>query len=83
MTFLAMLAVWRITSLLTNEDGPGDIFEHMRERFNPYGVFDCFWCTSVWVAIPFALYLSTSIVDFVVYLGALSAGGIIVQEFVS
>lgn len=58
---LAALACWRVTSLLVYEDGPGDIFERFRTwAASPpglpslYGLLDCFWCTSVWVAAPLA-----------------------------
>ena len=80
MFVLGVFAVWRITSLFTNEDGPLDMFEFIREHLNPFGVFDCFWCTSLWVAIPFTLYLSTSLFEFILYLSALSAGAILLQE---
>jgi hypothetical protein len=46
--FLA-LATWRITSLLTEEDGPADIFITLRAVLKPIGVLECFWCASVWV----------------------------------
>lgn len=43
------LATWRITSLLTEEDGPADIFIKLRAVLKPIGVLECFWCASVWV----------------------------------
>ncbi len=69
---LLSLATWRITSLLTEEDGPGDIFIKLRAVLKPIGVLECFWCASVWVgwAISF---------DFIKGL-ALSALAIIIQK---
>lgn len=69
---LLSLATWRITSLLTEEDGPADIFVRLRKHYNPLGVLDCFWCTSIWVAWAISL-------DFIKGL-ALSALAIIIQK---
>lgn len=51
------LICWRITLLLTDEDGPWDIFYKLRlemsdKRWSP---LNCFYCTSVWVALPLGL----------------------------
>lgn len=54
---LAILCVWRVTHLLQAEDGPGDIFVRLR-RWAGDGfwgkLLDCFYCLSLWVALPFA-----------------------------
>ena len=50
------LAVWRVSSLLVHEDGPHAIFRRMREGCESRGLelfwqlFQCVWCTSVWVS---------------------------------
>lgn len=54
---VASLACWRLTSLLVYEDGPGDAFKRFRAwaavpRLR--GLLDCFWCVSVWAAVPLA-----------------------------
>jgi hypothetical protein len=55
------LATWRITHLLVEEDGPGDAVLRAR-RAAGAGVIgramDCFYCSSIWVALPFALGLT-------------------------
>jgi hypothetical protein len=55
---LAVLATWRVTSLLVYEEGPANIFARLRKRSagSPLkGLLDCFWCASVWVAAPVAV----------------------------
>lgn len=52
------MATWRLSSLLVNEDGPADIFKHLRAFVGvqdadeqPHalaGAFVCIWCMSVW-----------------------------------
>ena len=56
------LAVWRITHLVVKEDGPFDIVFLIRRKVT-YNFFaamlDCFYCFSVWAAIPFAIWIGT------------------------
>ena len=76
MTFLDFtilaLAVWRLSSLLVDENGPGGIFERFRHDVGVrqdeltgiwYGenhiaeLLTCVWCTSIWISlIAAALY---------------------------
>lgn len=55
---LAVLAVWRVTHLLAEEDGPGRILARLRARLGPglWGqLASCFYCLSLWIAAPVAL----------------------------
>jgi hypothetical protein len=59
---LFALAVWRVTHLLAEEDGPGRIFARLRTAWGDgfwKSLFGCFYCLSLWVALPFAFGLST------------------------
>src|SRR5215472_14669538 len=54
---LASLAVWRITHLLQAEDGPWDALVKLRALAGAslFGkLLDCFYCLSLWMALPFA-----------------------------
>jgi hypothetical protein len=58
---LGVLGVWRVTHLLHAEDGPGDVVVALRRaagRGRWGAALDCFYCLSVWVAAPFACWLT-------------------------
>lgn len=64
LAFLScVLAVWRVTHLFSQEDGPFDLVFKFRKLLG-HGFFgsllDCFYCLSMWVAIPFAIWLSAN-----------------------
>jgi hypothetical protein len=57
---LATLATWRVTHLLAEEDGPADVVVRLRRRAGSSWageLLDCFYCLSVWVAVPFGVGL--------------------------
>jgi len=80
---LGILAVWRITHLLNAEDGPWDLFVRFR-RFVGEGfwgsLLDCFYCLSVWIAVPFAYWLGDSWKERLLLWPALSAGSILAER---
>lgn len=52
------LAVWRLTHLLVAEDGPWNVVFRLRVFLGNSmagRTMDCFYCASMWIAIPFAL----------------------------
>lgn len=54
---LASIATWRITHLLQAEDGPWDVLVKLRALAGDsvFGkLLDCFYCLSLWMALPFA-----------------------------
>jgi hypothetical protein len=59
---LFALAVWRVTHLLAEEDGPGRFLARLRAAAGDgiwSSLLGCFYCLSLWVALPFAFGLST------------------------
>jgi hypothetical protein len=55
------LAVWRLSHLFSQEDGPFDLVFKFRKQLGQgfFGsLLDCFYCLSVWWSIPFATWLS-------------------------
>lgn len=85
---IATLACWRFTSLLVCEDGPGEIFARLRGWLDPSwpivgGLLDCFWCASVWVALPLGMlaYWPSPRLMAIGWL-AVSAGAIVLDELI-
>jgi hypothetical protein len=80
---LAILGVWRITHLLNAEDGPWDIFVRLRQLAGGGGwgeLLDCFYCLSLWVAVPFACGLGDGWTEKLLLWPALSAGSILLER---
>jgi hypothetical protein len=54
---LAVLATWRIAHLVAEEDGPWNSVANLRARAGASQLgelMDCFYCLSLWAALPFA-----------------------------
>jgi hypothetical protein len=80
---LGILSVWRITHLLQAEDGPWDVVVHLRHRAGDgfWGhLLDCFYCLSVWIATPFAIYAGETFSQRILLWPALSAGAILLER---
>ena len=81
---LSILAVWRVTHLLWGEDGPGDMVVRIRSLAGDgfWGrVLDCFYCLSLWVAIPFAVVIGGGWPERVIAWFGLSGGAILLERF--
>ena len=80
---LAVLATWRVTHLLANEDGPADIIFKLRRRLGDGligSLMDCFNCMGIWIAAPLALFVSTSPSGWAVSWLALSGGACLLER---
>ena len=82
---LAVLATWRLTHLLVLEDGPWDVVVRVRYALGDSlagRAMDCFYCTSVWMAAPFALWLARGSIPMVVVTWlALSGAASLLHEY--
>ncbi len=80
---LAALAVWRVTHMLAAEDGPWDVLVRVRRALGS-GVLGklarCFYCLSVWVALPFAWFLQGNVAETVVGWLALSGAAVLLER---
>jgi hypothetical protein len=83
MVAVGVLAVWRLTHLLHAEDGPAAMLARLRQRLGhgPLGeVLDCFYCLSLWVALPITLLLGLPLAHALVAWLALSGGAILLER---
>jgi len=80
------LATWRISHMLVWEDGPFDLFEKTRNRFDEGFFFDrlfaCVWCLSVWVGaiLVFSAIMDKIVTVYLMLPFALSAIAVILEE---
>jgi hypothetical protein len=79
---LVVLCVWRITHLLSSEDGPFDAVARLRRQFHGLwrAAVDCFYCLSLWIALPFALLLGDGWLERLLLWPALSASAILLER---
>lgn len=81
--FLAALATWRITHLLANEDGPADLVARFRAGLGSSWLgklLDCFYCLSLWIAAPMALFVSSQLLDWLLAWLALSGAACLLER---
>lgn len=80
---LAVLATWRVTHLLANEDGPADIIVRFRKllgRSLAGQLMDCFNCLSLWVAAPVAMFVSHRPLEWLLSWLAISGGACLLER---
>lgn len=80
---IGTLAVWRITHLLYAEDGPWNLLVRLRRRAGEgfWGeLLDCFYCLSVWIAMPLAWLIGESWTERAILWPALSGGAILLER---
>ncbi|HEX2162352.1 MAG TPA: hypothetical protein VHM02_00230 [Thermoanaerobaculia bacterium] len=77
---LATLCVWRLTFLLSVEEGPWRLAGRLRRAAGDgfWGrLLDCFYCLSLWIAVPFAVVVGRNTGERLLLWPALSAGAIL------
>jgi hypothetical protein len=80
---IVLLAVWRITHLLWGEDGPGDIFVRLRKFAGKSflgRLLDCFYCLSLWIALPLAWGMGRSWLERFELWFSFSGGAILLER---
>lgn len=95
---ILILATWRLTSLIVNEEGPYHSLARFRhwvglrydEMSVPYGTnelasgLSCLWCASVWCGAAWAVlyWIAPNLTLMLALPLALSAGAVLVDEYV-
>jgi hypothetical protein len=80
---LGALATWRVAHLLAYEDGPWDIVARLRAALGEGGLgrlLDCFYCLSLWVALPVAFAVASGPAGWVLAWLALSGAAAIIER---
>jgi hypothetical protein len=80
---VGVLCVWRTTHLLHAENGPWDLVLRLRRRVGSghWGqLLDCFYCLSLWVAVPFAWLCGETWTEHLLLWLAFSAGAILLER---
>ena len=80
---LSILAVWRITHLLSKEDGPFDTIFLLRKKAGAgfFGnLLDCFYCLSIWIALPFGIWLGQTWIEKILMWLALSGAACLMER---
>ena len=81
----AILATWRVTHLIAAEDGPWNVIARLRGLAGSGmlgRLMDCFYCLSLWVALPIALALGDDWITRGIAWLALSGGAILLERVV-
>lgn len=80
---LAVLAVWRVTHLLSKEDGPWQAVSRLRRGLGQGfagRLLSCFYCLSVWIAVPFAFFVPGTALERIVVWLALSGAAVLLER---
>lgn len=80
---LAVLAAWRITHLLSSEDGPWRLSARLRRAWDDgfwANLLNCFYCLSLWVSAPLAYCIGTELGERALLWPAISAGAILLER---
>jgi hypothetical protein len=80
---LTVLVTWRITHLFNKEDGPFDIIYRLRKKAGNgfFGkLLDCFYCVSIWIALPLGIGLGTNWWEKIIYWLSLSGAACLLEQ---
>ena len=80
---LCALAIWRVAHLVARENGPWNLIVRLRCGLGsgPLGrLMDCFSCLSFLASLPPAIWMSTSLMGFLIQWMALSAAACLVEK---
>ena len=83
---LGSLATWRLAHLVAEEDGPANVIARARARAGTSQLgelMDCFYCLSLWAALPFALVTAPRRRDVPLTLLALSGAACLLERTTS
>ena len=77
------LATWRLTHLIVEEDGPFDLIARLRAWLGDSQLgraMDCFYCSSLWLALPIAFAISRTPLEWLFSWLALSGAACLFEQ---
>lgn len=80
---IGTVAVWRVTYLFVAEDGPWRLLARFRQRAGKGLLaepFHCFYCLSLWLAVPVALLIGEDWQECALLWFAFSGGAILLER---
>ena len=80
---LGALATWRLAHLLYAEDGPWNALVRLRALAGASlwgALMDCFYCLSLWIALPIAIGAGNGWLDRLLLWPALSGSAILLER---
>lgn len=78
------LAVWRLTHALNVEDGPAYLFVRLRRALGGTwwgSPLDCYYCLSLWVGLPVAALIGSTLAESALLWLALSGAACLLERF--
>lgn len=77
MILITLLAVYYITTILNQADGPWGVIYHLRNIISP---FKCFVCTAPYVSAIVALYPAQNAMQWIVWTTGLAGGAVAIDR---
>ncbi|HKR04937.1 MAG TPA: DUF1360 domain-containing protein [Bacteroidia bacterium] len=81
--FILVIVVWRLTHLISLEDGPFDLIIKLRKAFGNsfFGkLMDCFYCLSIWIGFGIAFFTGKSLEEIILLTLYYSGASLIVEK---
>jgi hypothetical protein len=79
-------AAWRLAHLIAEEDGPFEAVAHLREALGDSEAgraMDCFYCASLWIALPIGFVAGADIIERLLAWLAISGGAALLEQATS
>jgi uncharacterized membrane protein len=81
--YVLVIVVWRITHLISSEDGPFDLIIKLRKQMGNSFIgklMDCFYCLSIWIGFFAAWYAGNNITEIIILTFYYSGASILLEK---
>jgi hypothetical protein len=82
--FVIVIVVWRITHLISSEDGPFDLIIKLRKLLGNSFIgklMDCFYCLSIWIGFFASFYAENNFEGVIILTIYYSGVAILLEKF--